>query len=505
MVPYFYHRMDEGIRRRVEELLAKQYPNLRIKIRSAVLMKGEGIALRGLSIIDPAAEGPGVELLSYDECFLACSTDLSDLFSGQVNPTRVTIRRPTLRMTRRPDGTWSAARLLPLPSFTDGPLPELRFENGTIEIFDPTKAVACTLTLRDVNLVLSPIAPAEGRVRTKRRQRIEGTATGDYFHHVTFDGEVGPDHPELCLAGTIYGVEISPEMRNVLPDAFGCKLSVLGSLRGQAEAHFQVTYDPALPEMWKFDVTGQLTRGRIDDPRLPRPLTEIRATVHVDNQDFAIQEFKARSNQATLSLTCSGSLKSSSPMSIEADVGQLPLDEQLRAILPGKLQEEWQKLRPEGLVDVNTQLRYDGRAWQPHMRIKCQNVSFAHYKFPYRLEHGSGLLELKDNRLQINLSTFSENQLVHIVGEVCNPMNGPTGWLQVTSDELPIDEKMLNALPTRAQSLARSMDLKGTIGFKYELSRDISEGPEHQHLQVRAGNCWLRCDQFPYAISKVHG
>src|SRR5208283_2454527 len=96
-------------------------------------------------------------------------------------PTRVIVRRPTLRMTRRPDGSWSAARLLPLPKLDDGPGPEVRFENGTIEIFDPTKAMACTFTLRDVNLTLTPIAPAAGHTETTRRRRIEGTATGDYF------------------------------------------------------------------------------------------------------------------------------------------------------------------------------------------------------------------------------------------------------------------------------------------------------------------------------------
>ena len=79
--------------------------------------------------------------------------------------------------------------------------------------------MACTLTLRDVNLTLTPIAPAEGQAETTRRRRIQGTATGDYFHQVIFDGEVDPDRPALSLAGKIDGVEISPEMRNVLPDA----------------------------------------------------------------------------------------------------------------------------------------------------------------------------------------------------------------------------------------------------------------------------------------------
>ncbi len=505
LVPYFYHRMDEEIRRRVEELFARQYPDLQVKIHSAVLMKGEGITLRGLSIIDPAAEGPGAELLSYDECFLACRTDLSDLCGGDPQPTRVVIRRPTLRMTRRPDGTWSAARLLPLPKLSNGAAPEVRFENGTIEVFDPTKTVACTLTLRDVNLTLSPIPAADGQPETTRRRRIQGTANGDYFRQVTFDGEVDPDRPALNVKGKIDGVEISPELRNVLPDAFGCNLAALGSLRGETEAFFTVAYDPNSPQPWMFDLTGQLARGRFDDPRLPHPLTEIRAKVHINNQGFAIQELKARSDQAALALTCSGGLKPSSPMVLDADVSQLPLDGQLLAILPGKLQSEWQNLRPEGTIDASVKLRYDGRVWQPQVRIQCQNVSFAHHKFPYRLEHGNGVLELNNDNLQVNLSTFSENQLVHIAGDIRNPFASPTGWLRVKSDEVPVDEKLIKALPPRQQALARSMDLKGTIGFEFQLSRDVVDGPLHEHLKLRASRCSLRYDRFPFAISNIRG
>ena len=49
------------------------------------------------------------------------------------------------------------------------------------------------------------------------------------------------------------------------------------------------------------------------------------------------------------------------------------------------------------------------------------------------------------------------------------------------------------------------MDLKGTIGFKYELCREIPEGPIHQHLQLQASRCGLRYERFPYALSKVRG
>ena len=251
LVPYFYHRIDDEIRCRIEQLLARQYPGLQVKIRSAVLMKGEGISVRGLSVVDPAAEGPCAELLTYDECFIACPTDLADLLGGEPRPTRVVLRRPTLRMTRRSDGTWSASRLLPLPRLSNGAMPEIRVENGTIEIFDPTRTPACSHTLREVNLTLSPIPTPDGQPETTRRRHIQGTATGDYFRQITFDGDLDVDRPTVDLSGKVEGMEISPEMRNMLPDVQGCDLSLLGSLRGETEAQFHVNYDPAASPRWR--------------------------------------------------------------------------------------------------------------------------------------------------------------------------------------------------------------------------------------------------------------
>ena len=198
---------------------------------------------------------------------------------------------------------------MPLPRLDDA-MPEVRVENGTIEIFDPTKSPPCTLTLRDVNLSFSPIPPPPGMPETTRRRRVQGTATGDNFRQVSFDGEVDIDRPAVNLTGKIEGLEISPEMREALPDMQGCNLALLASLRGETEAGFQISYDPAAEEKWKFDVNGNLTHGRLEDPRLPHyPLTEIQAAVHVDNRGFSISDLKARSNQATLSLSCSGGLR----------------------------------------------------------------------------------------------------------------------------------------------------------------------------------------------------
>ncbi len=536
-VPYFYQRMDSEIRCRVEEHFAQHYPGLQVKIRSAVLMKGEGISVRGLSIVDPAAAGPGGELLTYDECFIACSTDLSGLLSGELSPKQIVIRRPMLRMTRRADGTWSAARLLPLPRFSEGASPEVRVENGTIEVFDPTKSPACSITVRDVNLTFSPVSAADsaiqgdspifagrggtagangsmakiGTVPPTRRRRIQGTATGDYFRQVAFDGEVDLDRPALNLSGKIEGMEISPEMRGTLPDLQGCKLALLSSLRGETEAHFQVSYDPAAEERWKFDVTGQLAHGRFEDPRLPHhPLTEIQASIHLDNRGFSIPELKARSNQATLTLACSGGLGADSPMDLEGEIHQLPLDvdQQLLALVPDKLQQHWRELHPEGVIDAHVQLHCDGHHWTPRVRVKCQNVSFAFQDFPYQFDHGSGVLDLIDDALTFNVFVYSEKQLVHLKGAVRNPFSGATGWLQANCDALPLDKKLFDALPAESQPFAQSLNLRGAAMVELVLSQDIPNGPLHKHLRAwadKAVNCSLCYKDFPVAVSKIVG
>lgn len=198
-------------------------------------------------------------------------------------------------------------------------------------------------------------------------------------------------------------------------------------------------------------------------------------------------------------------------MDVDCDIRQMPLDAQLYAILgdrysyASKLQELWQKIQPDGVIDAGIQLHCDGRAWRPLVRINCQNVSFTHTAFPYRLDHGSGTLELKDDRLTLGIVAYSEKQLIGLRGEIRNLFVEPTGWLRVNCDALPLDNKLLEAIPCDVQPLAQSLDLRGTVAANLELSKDVAGGPMHKHLRATCNRCALRYKQFPFAISEING
>ncbi len=500
---YLDDRVDEEIRRRVVERLARHYAGLKVTVRSAELVRGEGIKVRDLSIVEPGAEGPRAELLSIDEIRLDCGTDLQELIRGELEITHVRVRQPTLRVTRRPDGTWSAIKLLPLPKFSDRP-PEVTIENGTIEVFDPLKNPSSTLVLRDVNL---RFGTPDDSSSTSCARKLQGTFVADHLRQVEVQGIVDPQRQTFSIGGSIEGLDISPELRGALPGPLCGKLVVLGELRGQGTLSFRVSCDNSAEAPYRFELSGRLKRGRMDDPRLPHPLTDMRATVRMNNEGFAVDELVARSGQATLRMSAhqAGFEPGSSPLALTAEIRQLELDRQLLDILPEAVKDQWCKYRPAGTVDADLKLSFDGKAWHPRLSVRCLNVSFTHHKFPYRLEHGKGSLELGDDTLQLNLTAHGGPQPVRVAAKVTGLSCGPTGWFEARGDELQIDEKLLIALPERSRAVVRALNPRGTISFLMRMLRDSPQRPLQKHLLIGVNRCSIRYEKFPYPLGNIRG
>ena len=329
----------------------------------------------------------------------------------------------------------------------------MRIENGTIEIFDPMRSPSSTLLLREVNATFTPLAGQGAADALSDRRKLTGTLSGDFFRHVTFEGVVDPRRQTLAVDGSIEGLEISPELGASLPVAAAERLHALGAVRGEGELNFHVGYDPASPNPLEYAVRGRVSRGRIDDPRLPHPLTDIRAVVRWDNQGFAVENLTGRSNQATLRLSASGKAPGEGrPLTLTAEIRQLELDPELVASLPEDLQEQWYKHRPLGQIDADVKLQYDGRTWRPDLTLRGANLSFTHQKFPYRLEHGEGTVSLRDDALEIHLAAYSGNQQIRIDGQLQGPLSAPTGSIDIKGEDLPLDTKLFDALPERCRT-----------------------------------------------------
>jgi hypothetical protein len=536
-LPHLHRRVDEEIRRSIESRLARHYaqhqPGLQVSVRSAELVRGKGILVRGLKVRDGGIEGPARELLDLDEVFLACSTEIDQLLKGEPEVAEVVLRRPTLRVARRADGSWSAARLLPLPR-SGRRSPEVRVEAGTIEIADPPRAV---LTLRDVACTLAP-APeppsadpraADPGTRGDAREpdasqpvagepdaaptrsnphlrKFSATFVADKLGQVQVSGMVDPHRPEWSLGGSVEGLDVSPELCEALPVELGSRLACLGSLRGQGKLDFQASYDPDAESPYQFQVAGKLTQARLDDPRLPYWLTDIRADFACDNRGWEIRDLFARSGQSELQLSCRREgWGGKSPLQLKARLRDLDLDPKYVDLLPEALQKQWYRYLPSGRIHADVDLSSDGDNWYPDVTIQCLSVAFSYEKFPYRLEDSRGTIELSNDVLRAHLTGYTGSQPIRLDAEVHRPFSGSYGWLKARGDNIPLDEKLMAALPKPTRTVVRSLEPQGTFNFSGQLWRDQPAEPVHRHLVAELNRCSMRYERFPYPIGNVRG
>ncbi|HEV3340848.1 MAG TPA: AsmA-like C-terminal domain-containing protein [Pirellulales bacterium] len=514
-VSLFYQRFDDEIRRRVEARIAEQYPHLTVSARAARFLPGKGIEVRGLSITDPKVSGPTAEMLYVEELLLEGNTAWRQLLQGDVPITRVVVRRPTLRVARRADGTWSAGQLLPLPQISKDP-PRGLIENGVIEILDLHKQQGGSLIVRDAQLTVEAEQAARSprpAPRSRREAtpavplRLAGHFTADHVQRVDVQGTFMPSGDEWSLAGMVEGLDFSPEFVRALPAVLSRRLSELGSLRCEAKGRFELSRTAAEQGGFKFDVGGQISRGRVDDPRLPYPLTDLRAAFHADNNQLAVTDLTARNGQTTLALDLhrEGYVQQS-PYTLVAKSRRMVFDQQLRSILPFDWQSEWNKFMPAGEFDADLTLNFDGENWRPELTITCKNVSFSHHKFPYRLERAHGRVELKDKLVTIDLKAFTEGELVRVQGQYHNPGAQAVGWLNVRGDNVRLDEKLFLALTDNCRRIVRSLNPRGTFNVAFDVWHGQESPPKiHKRVVLSLNRCSLRYDQFPYPLDNIRG
>ncbi|MFW5692817.1 MAG: AsmA-like C-terminal region-containing protein, partial [Thermoguttaceae bacterium] len=272
------------------------------------------------------------------------------------------------------------------------------------------------------------------------------------------------------------------------------------------DPRLMVQREPGEPQPGRFAVSGRLSHGRIDDRRLPYPLTDARASFRVSEDGFAIDELTAQANEATVRMACRRSgFGRHDPMHVNIEVRKLELSRSLVDALPEPMQEQWYQYRPAGRVDVDVDLVFDGRTWLPTVQARLLDVSFTHFRFPYRLERGVGTVHLTDGNVQVNVHSYSGDDPVRIDAEITDALGEPYGWLRVQGDAVPLDEKLLVALPDGAEEVVRSLQPRGTIRVDYRMWRERPEVPMQQYMLVELNRCAIRFDKFPYPVRDIGG
>lgn len=309
---YFFHRyiltdqLDEQIRQQIEAKFRDHYPALKISLESARRVEGEGIEIRGLRISEPgrSREPP---LLYVERINVSCDVDLQQLLTCKPTVSKVVMRQAHLHVIRRRDGSWNASQLFPFPQFSDHS-PPLSLRECTADFVDEAHPDRDPPHWRNVQVTLTPDAAAGKALglpsdQSRKTIRIVGSMSGDHFREVRVEGTADLAAGLWSLLGEVDQLQFTPAMREKLPEDLALKLEPIAAVSGNTHLTFAVDNLAGPQAPLKFSVSGEISEGRIDDDRLPLPLTELSARLVADNAGLEINDLQARLGAAAIRLS----------------------------------------------------------------------------------------------------------------------------------------------------------------------------------------------------------
>ena len=507
----FKSQVNDEIRAEIERRFAERYREFHVSVRNARMHQGRGIEIGGLSITRRSDRQP---LAYVNEIFAECSVDAEALLSGQRPPAKhVSLSGLKLWAECQADGSWDVQRLWPLPEFGSSN-PPVTIRDATIEVTDSRSGGGRALHLRDVQLGIAPDSRAatagpSASPKTRPPLTIRGRVAGEQFEAVEFQAWVDTAHAAWSVAGQVQRLQWSSQLRAALPEALQQRLAAIASVSGQLDVGFSVASGAQPADPIRFSVQGALSDGQIQDSRLPYPLFDVRARFELDNQRVRLDEVYGRNGETSVTLQLERrGWHEHSPWTITGQARQLELDRRFLEVLTPDLQALWRKYFPAGIIDAQFRLDSDGQRWTPEVTVTCHDASFAYHRFPYRLERARGTLQLKDNRLVLDLSAAAGGQDAFLRGEIHSPGANPTGWLEFGCRQpIPIDEKLLAALiDPHARDVVRALRPSGMVSVQGRFERlDPRDAGWHRRVHIELVNCGLNYERFPYPLAMIRG
>jgi hypothetical protein len=328
------------------------------------------------------------------------------------------------------------------------------------------------------------------------------------FSAAAVEGQLDAEHWTWSVQGTVQGLETSSEALSALPAALAARFQWLSSYRGQTQLNFRAQGQGCDWRQSQFACSGT-SRGRIEDRRLPQPLTDVQLQFRCDGHTFELEQATARAGETRLTLSGSASeYLTGGPWRCQGVAEHLMLDEQVAQSLPTNWREAWQQISPRGLVNARMDLAFDGQAWSHDLVVECLDVSATYQRFPYPLSKLCGRVHLRDGVIELtDLRASANGRPVQLRGQFCSPLTGGAGWFEFSlQDPIPLDEELLSAVQGPGQGIVRALTPHGFITAWGRYER-LADDPTvlHKRLEIGLTDCSINYDKFPYPLYRIRG
>ncbi len=514
---YLYSRMDNEICRQVQQTLSRQFPHLNVSVGAARLVEDRGIAIHDLVISETSSNQLQNNLLVVDEMLLDCNVKLTQLMNGPPALKRVIVRHPQVWVSRETDGSFNLASLWPPPQCGNSP-PQIIIEDARITLVDRKNPQAVPIALRDVNLTIQAQATnaANGGAVASRPTiascEVQGTLGGPQFQEAEFTALYNLQEQSLAVTGKFADLKLTKDLFSWAEALLGPQVAQI-KLQGNLDGKFSVSHKLGTGALPHVEAKLSLDEGRLEHPRLPRPLTDLSCEIRIQGDSTFIDGLRCNCGSSGLALQLERrGWEVTAPLSLAARAENFSLDQKLYDALPLVLQDQWKKYKPTGVFDADLQLTFDGQEWRPLATLTGRNLEFESEKFPYRVSDGSGTLSYTPSTatqpavVGIDLVGYGGGEPLQFSGQVFDPQPGALGWVEITGANVEIEDRMIAALPEKVRRVISSLHPEGRFNVGWRIDRTLPGLLKpYSSLRLELVNCRVNYEKFPYPLSGIRG
>jgi hypothetical protein len=460
--------------------------------------------------------------------------DKEQLNRGRLVIRKVELENPQLRLERSAEGAWNLAEVL-REAPADHPVPTFVAKGATLSVTDHSPGGLPPLKLSDVQLTLLndplPVLTVQAQGGADGFGPFAARAQVNRItRHSTVRLELTelPVGPAVVAAAGRFAPHLAPHLT---------RLSATAAIKAD------LTYVPEATPAWRHDVRVEIRDGRFEHPELPWPVEQIALKAHSVDGRVRVEEATARFGPAQIRASletrtedrgqkaddrkpttepvapASREPKASADeilacledrlQKLEVSVGGVPLDDTLFARFGEKGAKVKRTFSPTGTVDLGYKFTREAAGWKREFEVRPRSLSVVYEKFRYPVADVRGWVKRTVTHASQPVTVFdlrgTAGGQVTLQGQVSGDGDDPAVNLRITGTDVPLDDKLVAALPGKYPELVRQFRATARGDFVAEIveQQGVNLSENEFRIEVRDGT--VNYSRFPYPFEKVKG
>ncbi len=540
-------KVRAAVEQHVRELVGEA---VEVKVESAAVRIFGGIRVTNLTLTRVGETVPFVTVPSA-----VIYHDKQEFNRGKLAVRKVELDGPTVRLTRRLDGTWDVPKFPDREGAPDRAAPTVVLRDATVLLSDADPDGFPPLALKNVklHLVNDPVAvlKVDGQCSALPAGALDEAGRFDpngFVIPLTVTAKWDRAAKQLTAHLDIPDVVLRPELAPALARFHPEAVRVVGGLSGRIGVKLDLapaagggTAPPAVA------VRVDLRDCRYEDDRLPKPIEHLAGTVRLQNGRVSADKLTGKLGTAAVELhletkplfgptppqfgprlrpltalaqlrpppdpAAAGDPREQAERRLERldlTVRGLSLDDEMVAKLAPDGEKWKREFRPVGGIDVRVAFSRPDGGWRREVDIIPNRASVTYDRFRYPFTDLDGWLKSVTasdgtDEFRVQITGKLGDRRVTVSGVVAGDGPDPEIALRIVGADIPIDDQLIAALPPKYATAMGKMRAGGRGDFVVDVRQRLGVNRVENTFRIRVYDGKVNYRHFPYALARIRG